>query len=106
MTHHLPPHPELPSPTDQQYPPSYVTELGPGDQHPPADQPPHTPAPPTTTSGRKRKKQDGNKDDTPRTPAEPRRLRRSHEVSVDRGFPVRGLPNFYASPSTPSSTEH
>lgn len=42
------------------------------------EQQPTTPQP--ATSGKKRRKADGQADDAPHTPAEPRRLRRSHEA--------------------------
>jgi hypothetical protein len=92
MTHLLPHHAELP-PADQPLPPAYATDAG---NQPLVEPPPQLPTP-AATSGRKRKKQDAGKDDVPHTPAEPRRLRRSHEVSVDRTFTVRVLPNLYAS---------
>ena len=75
MAHMLPPHPEL-----NLAPSSLQTALQMDQNQPPPgqQQPPPTQPPPQVTPSRKRKKTD-NGEEAPH-PAEPRRLRRSHEA--------------------------
>src|SRR5258708_5775648 len=74
MTHGLPHHPQLDI-RSSEAPPS-IHQM---DQQPPIDaqQPQQSPPQPTSSQSRKRKKADNGE---PTTPAEPRRLRRSHEA--------------------------
>src|SRR6266702_762876 len=68
MTHVLPPHPQLDiRPSEAQNP---IQQMDP-------QQPPQAQAQPPPPPGRKRKKAENGE---PSTPAEPRRLRRSHEA--------------------------
>lgn len=74
MTHVLPPHPQLDIRSSEAQP--SIQQM---DQQPPIDaqQPQQSQPQPPPSQGRKRKKAENGE---PTTPAEPRRLRRSHEA--------------------------
>ena len=75
MTHVLPPHPQLDIRSSEAQNP--IQQMDQQQSHIDPQQPPQAQAQPPPPPGRKRKKADNGE---PSTPAEPRRLRRSHEA--------------------------